>query len=434
MGGMLIMSRRVVVTGMGMVSPLGLNVSETWSQLIEGKSGIDTIQLFDASSFPTQIAGEVKNLDFEPFTKKNSHLAHAGRNTRFALSATQEAFQDSGLDQLDFDPTRLGIYFAAGDGGSSLSNFVKTLCTSWGDNGELVKKSNYLKNSQSIFKSEVELGLEPAMTLRHIAEQFNVRGPISNALTACAASSQAIGEAFQTILRGDADVMITGGSHSMIHPFGVVGFNLLTALSTNNEQPHKASRPFDLQREGFVIAEGSGVLILEELEYAKKRGARIYGELVGYGASADSYRLTDSHPDGRGASKSMELALQSAGMKPEEIDYINAHGTSTKVNDLVETQSIKKVFGEYAYQVPVSSIKSMLGHLIAAAGAVELITSLCVINEGIIPPTINLENKDPECDLDYVPNQKREVNVDVILSNSFGFGGQNVTLIAKKLD
>jgi 3-oxoacyl-[acyl-carrier-protein] synthase II len=265
-----------------------------------------------------------------------------------------------------------------------------------------------------------------------VAQCFGLEGPNYNCLTACAASSQAVGEALELIRRGDADLMLAGGSHSMIHPLGMTGFNLLTALSTNNANPQKASRPFDKERDGFVLGEGAGMLVLEELEHARRRGATIYAEVTGYGSSADAFRMTDSHPEGRGAIACIQGAVKDSGLAPEQVGYINAHGTSTQVNDLVETIAIKKVFGDAAYKTPVSSTKSMLGHLIAAAGAVELIISITAMRRGVLPPTINYEVPDPECDLDYIPNEAREKRVDHILSNSFGFGGQNISLIASR--
>jgi len=267
------------------------------------------------------------------------------------------------------------------------------------------------------------------MPAGHLAGLFDAQGPNLNCLTACAASSQAIGEAAEIVRRGEADVMLSGGTHSMIHPFGVTGFNLLTALSTRNDEPTRASRPFDNERDGFVLGEGAAMVVLEELEHAKRRGAHIHGELIGYGSTADAYRITDTHPEGRGASSCIRLALADAGLGIHDIDYINAHGTSTSVNDRVETLAIKTVFGEHAYKIPVSSTKSMMGHLIAAAGATELIVCLLAIRDGMLPPTINYENPDPDCDLDYVPNKARAGRCDRALSNSFGFGGQNISLI-----
>jgi 3-oxoacyl-[acyl-carrier-protein] synthase II len=270
------------------------------------------------------------------------------------------------------------------------------------------------------------------MSASHLAEMFNAHGPNLNCLTACAASSQAIGEATEIIRRGDADVMISGGTHSMLHPFGVTGFNLLTALSTRNDCPAAASRPFDRDRDGFVIGEGAGIVILEELERAKRRGAKIYGAITGYGTTADAFRITDTHPNGRGAIACLKQALQNARLNCDQIDYINAHGTSTDVNDRIETFAIKEVFGPPAYKIPVSSTKSMIGHLIAAAGSVEAIVCLLAIRDGVLPPTINYESPDPDCDLDYVPNQAREVPLTHTISNSFGFGGQNISLVISR--
>jgi 3-oxoacyl-[acyl-carrier-protein] synthase II len=273
---------------------------------------------------------------------------------------------------------------------------------------------------------------EPNMPAGHLAAMFDAQGPNFNCLTACAASSQAIGEAVEIIRRGEADAMLAGGMHTMIHPFGVTGFNLLTALSTRNDAPSKASRPFDRDRDGFVLGEGAGMVVLEALERAQARGAHIYGEMVGYGSTADAFRITDTHPEGRGAIRCMQMALDDAGLAPDAIHYINAHGTSTAVNDRVETLAIKQVFGQQAYRIPVSSTKSMIGHLIAAAGATELIYCLLAIRDNVLPPTINYETPDPECDLDYIPNAARDARCDVALSNSFGFGGQNIALICRR--
>jgi 3-oxoacyl-[acyl-carrier-protein] synthase II len=274
-----------------------------------------------------------------------------------------------------------------------------------------------------------ELEQEPNMPAGHLAGMFNAQGPNINCLTACAASSQAIGEATEIIRRGDAVAMISGGTHSMIHPFGVTGFNLLTALSTNNDEPTKASRPFDRLRDGFVLGEGAAMVVLEELEYAKRRGAHIYGEIRGYGSTADAYRITDIHPEGRGAISCMRMAINDARIAPADVHYVNAHGTSTLVNDRVETLACREVFGEAAEHVPISSTKSMMGHLIAAAGVTELIVCLLAIRDNVLPPTINYDNPDPECNLDYVPNEAREARCDIALNNSFGFGGQNITLV-----
>jgi len=427
--------KRAVITGMGAITPLGRNVEDNWKALKRSESGVGPLTLFNTDTFPTKIAAEVRNFDFKKeFLDAHPHpyMDQLSRNVQFAVVAANEAYQDSQIQQGSFDPTRFGIYFASGEGGVDFKNFAEcTLASLAGEhsNNGLVLKHKYIENSHQHLSAIKELEQEPGMAAFHLAEFYGLRGPVTNCLTACAASSQAIGEACETIRRGDADVMMTGGAHSMIHPLGVVGFNLLTALSLNNSDATGASRPFDLKRDGFVIGEGSGVLILEELEHAKKRGAKIYGELSGYGSTADAYRLTDTHPDGRGAIQAMKLALQNAEAGPETVGYINAHGTSTSVNDSVESLSISEVFGEYAKKIPVSSIKSMMGHLIAAAGVVELIACALVIRDGIVPPTINYQEPDPMCDLDYVPNQARQANVNKALSNSFGFGGQNITLI-----
>lgn len=424
--------KRVVVTGIGMVTPLGHKCEETWKSLQEGRSGIERISLFDSTGFPTKIAAEVKNLQFDKEYNLTKSEEHLGRNTQFAMLATQEAVQDAGLEPGKLGVSaRCGIYLGSGEGSVDFEEFVNLIYQVI--NGDTVDSGAFVKEGSQHLSPIGELEQEPNMACAHIAAALGLTGPNQNCLTACAASSQAIGEATEIIRRGDADLMVSGGAHSMIHPLGLTGFNLLTALSTSYpDQPSKASRPFDRNRDGFILGEGAGILILEELEHAKKRGAKIYGEIVGYGSTADAFRTTDTHPEGRGAIAAIRLALKDAGMEPSQIDYINAHGTSTGVNDLVETKAIKAVFEKRAYQIPVSSIKSCMGHLIAAAGAVELITCLLAIRDGVIPPTMNYETPDPECDLDYVPNQSRQKKVDMALSNSFGFGGQNITLIAKR--
>jgi 3-oxoacyl-[acyl-carrier-protein] synthase II len=298
--------------------------------------------------------------------------------------------------------------------------------------GDTLDVAKFTKLGLETLHPLAEVEQEPNMPAGHLAALFDAQGPNLNCLTACAASSQAIGEAAEIVRRGEADVMLSGGTHSMIHPFGVTGFNLLTALSTRNDEPTRASRPFDNDRDGFVLGEGAAMVVLEELEHAKKRGAKIHGELVGYGSTADAYRITDTHPEGRGAAACITMALADAGLGKTDIHYINAHGTSTSVNDRVESLAIKKVFGEHAYKIPVSSTKGMMGHLIAAAGATELIVCLLAIRDGLLPPTINYETPDPDCDLDYVPNKVREGKCDHALSNSFGFGGQNISLIASR--
>jgi 3-oxoacyl-[acyl-carrier-protein] synthase II len=421
------MKRRVVVTGIGCITPLGNSVSETWSGLLDCRSGVANITHFDASNFPTRFAAEVKDFDLADFLEDDSRFEFAGPNIRFAIGAATQAINDSGVLDSSPDPARFGVYLGAGEGQQDFMMFMNLIAQAQVD-GE-VDLERFTAEGMKTLHAQTELEQEPNMAAGHLASLFNAQGPNFNCLTACAASSQAIGEATELIRRGNAEVMLSGGAHSMIHPFGVTGFNLLTALSTRNDAPTKASRPFDSNRDGFVLGEGAGMLVLEELERAKARGATIYGEIIGYGSTADAYRITDIHPEGRGATACIRMALKDAGVNTDEVDYINAHGTSTAVNDRVETMAIRQALGEDARQTPVSSIKSMMGHLIAAAGSVEAIACLLAIRDGVLPPTINYETPDPDCDLDYVPNAPREAKVRRALSNSFGFGGQNISLI-----
>ncbi|HEV7278578.1 MAG TPA: beta-ketoacyl-[acyl-carrier-protein] synthase family protein [Pirellulaceae bacterium] len=424
------MRRRVVVTGIGMVNPMGHDVESVWKGLKESRSGVGKITIFDASNFPTKIAAEVKNWGVELVGENPKDWELRGRHTRFAIGAAKQAVEVSGFMNSGIDPIEVGVYLGSGEGNQDFLAFAGMMAAAL-EGGEL-NLVKFCKQGLKTLNPTIELEQEPNMPAGHVAALFDAQGPNSNCLTACAASSQAIGEATEMIRRGDATIMISGGTHSMIHPFGVTGFNLLTALSTNNADPTKASRPFDARRDGFVIGEGSSMVVLEELEHALKRGAPIFGEIVGYGTTADAYRITDIPPDGHGAIAAMKMALADAKLTTADIDYINAHGTSTTVNDKVETLACKQVFGERAKQVPISSTKSMMGHLIAAAGATELIVCLMAIRDNVVPPTINYENPDPNCDLDYIPNEAREVQCDVALSNSFGFGGQNVALIARR--
>ena len=420
---------------MGVITPLGDTVEDLYQSQIEGRSGVGPITRFNATRMPTSFAAEVKNFDLGRYIAKPDLWEDAGLNSQFAAAAAQRALTDSGLlSDKNIDRSRFGVYLGTGEGAQSFHALVSSLGEAYLPEArkldDLVLTRNLLQRYTVGAEREQELHTSPA----HIAEHFGLEGPNYNCLTACAAGSQAIGEAREVIRYGEADIMLSGGSHSMVHPLGVTGFNLLTALSTDNEQPTKASRPFDMRREGFVIGEGAAVLILEELEHARARSATIHAELTGYGSTADAYRITDSHPDGRGAAACMQAALDDAGLKPADVGYINAHGTSTQVNDRSETIAIKKVFGEQAYKIPISSSKSMLGHLIGAAGAVELVISIMAIRRGILPPTINYEARDPECDLDYIPNVARAAQVRHVLSNSFGFGGQNVSLIVSKFE
>jgi len=354
-----------------------------------------------------------------------------GQHTRFAVGAAKKAVADSGIQNAKIDPRRLGVYFGSGEGPQDFDRFTEMMVAGLRD-GQPFDLAAFTKKGLEILNPIAELEQEPNMPAAHLASLFDAQGPNLNCLTACAASSQAIGEATEIIRRGEADLMISGGTHTMIHPFGVTGFNLLTALSTRNDEPQRASRPFDRDRDGFVLGEGASVLVLEELDHAKARGARIHGEVAGYGSTADAFRITDTHPEGRGAISCIRMALDDAGLGLDAVDYINAHGTSTSVNDKVETLAIKQVFGDRAYKIPVSSTKSMTGHLIAAAGATEAIICLLAIRDNVLPPTINYETVDPECDLDYVPNQSRQAKCDVALNHSFGFGGQNIVLALRR--
>jgi len=409
------------------VTPVGNEVESMWSSLCEGRSGIGDITHFDASNFPTRFAAEVKNYDLGQYLDDTDRFQHAGRNIHFAIGAANQAMRDSGLLDASYDPARSGVYLGAGEGQQDFMIFMGMVAKAQRD-GKL-SLEEFTKHGLEQLHPQAELEQEPNMPAGHLASLFNLQGPNLNCLTACAASSQAIGEAAEIIRRGDADVMLSGGAHSMIHPFGVTGFSLLTALSTHNEDPQRASRPFDKNRDGFVLGEGAGMLVLEELEQAKSRGATIHGEIIGYGSTADAYRITDIHPEGRGAVACIKMALKDAGLNTDQIDYINAHGTSTAVNDRVETLAVRQSLGADAPSTPVSSIKGMMGHLIAAAGSVEAITCLLAIKHGILPPTINYETPDPDCDLDYIPNAARQATVKRALSNSFGFGGQNISLI-----
>jgi 3-oxoacyl-[acyl-carrier-protein] synthase II len=416
-----------------MVTPVGLDVESSWRSLVAGRSGVGRISLFDASSFPTQIAAEVRGFELGRYLSDAERWREHSRNTVFALAAGKMAADDAGLFDAAIDRRRLGIYLGSGEGQHDFLPFVGLLYrSSQGMPGGKVDAATFIRQGVKVLHPIRESEQEPGTPAAHLATLLGAQGPNANCLTACAASSQAIGEATEWIRRGDADVILSGGTHSMIHPFGVTGFNLLTALSTRNDEPERASRPFDRDRDGFILGEGAGMLVLEELEHAKRRGAKIYGEVAGYGSTADAFRLTDTHDEGRGAIAAVREALADAGINPEEIDYINAHGTSTQVNDSIETLAIKRSLGEAAYRIPVSSTKSMMGHLIAAAGSVEAIVCLLAIRDSVMPPTINLDHPDADCDLDYIPHVAREGRVDVALSNSFGFGGQNIALILRR--
>ncbi len=408
--------KRVVVTGMGMVSPLGVTLSESWERLKAGESGLGPITKFDASQMPSRIAGEVKGFDPTKYIEKKE-LKRTDPFVQLAIAASQMAFDDSGLDLDSIPKEEVGVLIGSGIGGLETIERNHTL---------LVEKG--YRRISPFFIPMAVINMASSM----VSIRFGLQGPHSSVVTACATGANAIGDAFKIVQRGDAKVMIAGGTESVITPLAVGGFGVMRALSTRNDDPQGASRPFDKKRDGFVMSEGCGLLVLEELEHAKARGAKIYGEIVGYGMSGDACHITMPDPDGNGAFLCMKAALRDAGLEPDDVDYINAHGTSTPLNDKTETLAIKRLFGERAYQIPVSSNKSMVGHLLGAAGAVEAAFTLMSLKEGIVPPTINYETPDPDCDLDYVPNEARRVPIKVAISNSFGFGGVNVTLAFRK--
>jgi len=421
---------------MGWVTPLGHDLDSVWRRMLAGESGAGPTKLFDATAFPTSFSAQVKDFELADFLG-DSAAAHDGasRNSRFALAACAMAWCDAALPACTaLDPTRVGVYLGGGEGPLDFQPFAAAaLAGCRNEQGETspLNTVRWAETALQRLTAVNELEQDPNMAGSHIAVHFNAQGPNINTLTACAASTQAIGEAMRLIRYGDAEVMIAGGTHSMIHPLGVTGFNRLTALSTRNDTCLTASRPFDRSRDGFVLGEGSGILILEEVEHARRRGARALAEVVGFGSTADAFRITDIHEEGRGAIAAMKAALDSAGMTPAQIGYVSAHGTGTEENDKIETLAIRRVFGDFAKSVPISSVKSMIGHLIAAAGAVELITCVLAIRDGVVPPTINYNLPDPNCDLDYGPNQARRQPVRAALSNSFGFGGQNDTLVVR---
>ncbi|GKS10059.1 beta-ketoacyl-ACP synthase II [Paenibacillus chitinolyticus] len=406
---------RVVITGLGVMSSLGQEVNTFWGNLLAGKSGVSAIESFDVSEYPTRIAASVKDFNPEDYIDKRE-ARKMDRFVQFAVAASINALKSSGLNiQEDTDPERVGVYVGSGIGGLS----------TWEEQHKILLEKGPKRVSPFFIPMMIA-----NMASGQISMITGAKGPNSTAVTACATGTHSIGDSFKLIQRGDADVMICGGAEATISPTGVAGFCALRAMSTRNDEPEKASRPFDTGRDGFVMGEGAGVLVLESLEHAQKRGAHIYAEVIGYGMSGDAHHMTEPDPDG--AARCMVKAIKDAGIAPEDIDYINAHGTSTPVGDKSETSAIKKALGEHAYKVAVSSTKSMTGHLLGAAGGVEAVICGLTLENGIIPPTINLDDQDPECDLDYVPNVPRNSDVQVAMSNSFGFGGHNATIILKK--
>jgi 3-oxoacyl-[acyl-carrier-protein] synthase II len=408
--------RRVVVTGVGMITPVGIGVESSWSNLIAGKSGIKKITQFDSSDFPTKIAGEVEGFNPENYIEIKE-IKKMDRFIHFAVAAAQIALDDSGLKITDGNSERTGVIVGSGIGGLSTIERYHSVVLEKGP-----------RKITPFFIPMLVINLASGQ----ISIKFGAKGPNTAVATACASGSHAIGDAFRLIQTGEADSMIAGGTESVITPLGIGGFNAMKALSTRNNEPEKASRPFDVDRDGFVMGEGAGILILECLENAVSRGAKIYAEIKGYGMTADAYHITAPSPNGEGAARCMKITLKDAGINPEEVDYINAHGTSTKYGDELETSAIKTVFGEHAYKVAISSTKSMIGHLLGASGGVEAVITILSIYNDIIPPTINLDNPDPGCDLDYVPHKARKTTINYALTNSFGFGGTNACLLFNK--
>ena len=407
-----------MVTGIGLVSPLGIGTASNWEALCAGRSGVGRITKFDATGYAAQIAGEVKAFDPLQFIEKKD-VKKMDVFIQYAIAASQFAMDDSKLQVTPENAARVGVFIASGIGGfTTIEREHKALL-----DGGPRKISPFFIPSAII-----------NLAAGQVSIRFGAKGPNSATCTACTASAHAIGDAFEIIRRNDADAMIAGGSEAAVCAMGIGGFAALRALSTRNDEPEKASRPFDQDRDGFVLGEGSGVIVLEELEHARRRGAPIYAELVGYGMSADAFHITAPSEDGEGAQRVMQLAVKQAGIKPEQVDYINAHGTSTPFNDKLETLAIKKCFGEHARRLAVSSTKSMTGHLLGAAGGLEAGISALAVHRQVVPPTINLDNPDPECDLDYVPHAKREMKIEYALSNSFGFGGTNGALLFKRYE
>lgn len=410
--------RRVVVTGIGVISPIGTGKDKFFQSLKDGVSGVGLITRFDTEGFDTKIAAEVKDFDPCQYIDKKE-CRRMDRFTQYAVAASKMAVEDAAIDTAALDSEMFGVCIGSGIGGMETLEAQHDVLREKGPG----RVSPFMV---PMMISNIAAG--------NVSIALNAKGPSTTVVTACASATNAIGEAFRIIQRGDADVMVTGGTEASITPMSLAGFCSMKALSTRNNDPQAASRPFDKDRDGFVMGEGAGMLIIEELEHAKKRGARIYGEIVGYGATGDAYHITAPSPDAEGAYRAMKKAIQDAGIEPTEIDYINAHGTSTDMNDRLETLAIKKLLGDAAYKVAISSTKSMTGHLLGAAGAIEAIACLMAINESIVPPTINYTTPDEECDLDYVPNKARNMEVRYAMSNSLGFGGHNATIVLKKYE
>jgi 3-oxoacyl-[acyl-carrier-protein] synthase II len=430
---------------MGWVTPLGTGIEQVWQRLLAGDSGISRVDRFAAETFKTNFAAQVRGFDLADHLPDAAAHRECGHSTQFALAAAAAAMKQAGLDGSPrINPRRFGVYLGAGEGTLDFEHYAAAHALSYRGETQTCDGAAFARLAQGSMTATREVEQEPNLTLSHVAWRFNARGPANNCMTACAAGAQSVGEAFELIRRGDADIMLAGGAHSMIHPLGMTGFIRLTAMSRRVDDPAHAARPFDRTRDGFVMGEGAGMLVLEREDHARARGATPLAVVAGYGSSADAYRITDIQPDGRGAIASMAAACRQAGIDPKtpgpdgrpRVHYISAHGTGTKENDKIETVAVKGLFDALAPKVPFSSVKSTLGHLIQAAGTVELITCVQAIRTGIVPPTMNLREPDPDCDLDYVPNAARDLNsaggVHTCLSNSFGFGGQNDTVCVQR--
>ncbi|MEM8883796.1 MAG: beta-ketoacyl-ACP synthase II [Planctomycetota bacterium] len=427
------MKRRVVVTGLGVISPNGLGTENFWKACLAGQSGIAPIEAFDTTGFEPRNAGEITGFNARDYVANRKSLKIMGRNIQFGVAATKLAVEHSGLNEQPPEAERFGIVMGSGIVPTDVEEVGAAIMQSLDENHEF-QLEKFGESGQKMLHPLWLLKHLPNMVAAHASIQHGARGPNNTIVTACSASTQAIGEAARIIERGDADVMVAGGADSRIDPLSLVAYTLLGAVTTAERDPDKLSRPFDRNRDGFVLGEGAACLILESEEHAKARGATIYAEVAGYGTSFDGEGVTRPSMEGVHAARAMELSMKDAGMSPDEIDYISAHGTSTVLNDLMETRAIKRAMGARAAQVPLSSIKSMIGHLIGAAGALEAAVGVLAIRDGAVPPTINLDAADPECDLDYVPNEAREMKVRAIVSNSFGFGGQNAALVIREYE
>jgi len=424
------MRRRVVVTGFGAVAPNGNDAEAFWDACRAGRSGVARIEAFDTTGFPVTAAGEVRGFDARKFVPRKA-LKIMGRNIRFGVAASKMAFELAGFADAPPESARTGVVMGSGIVPTDVEEMADAILASLDEKGRFDVKRFGEEGHRQLFPLWL-LKYLPNMVAAHVSILHGAQGPNNTIVTACSASTQAIGEAMRIVERGDADVMIAGGADSRIDPLSLVAYSLLAAVSEADRPPEELSCPFDLRRDGFVLGEGAASLILESEEHAKERGATIYAEMAGYGSSFDSFAVTKPEPEGRGAMQAMDAALKDAAVAPNEVDYISAHGTSTRLNDRMETLAVKKLFGEHAASVPMSSIKSMIGHLIGAAGALEALIGVLAIRDGIVPPTINLRQPDPDCDLDYVPNEARETKVRTVLSNSFGFGGQNAALVIRE--